>query len=380
MSFKLLVDERERSVHRYSLELWSNIKWEKSTITIGDYAIIFNDEENETENTRIIYSIERKSLADFASSFKDGRHDNKNKLRYLQRRTGCRVMYIIEGPRKNANQLVGNIPYGNIESSIIHMETEYRWCFHYTNDEIDTAKFISRLISSLYTLYKQDKLPLEQFNILSNKNTINIDTNKIKGGHTDNLTEYNEVKALLLIEQDEKEINKLQQGNDSSIEETILNEEIIEIKIPDPLTINEIMVLPFNKSVESVVREMWAAIPGIAVTNAIIFMKYSLREIIEGINKVELKKITYSNGRLIATRTINKLCSLNSDDHLKILSRLPKLSKQVANLILVEKTLSEFLKMIDNPIEFDKFIYAGNKKLRKDVKDNIITYFSFKIT
>lgn len=78
--FKLIVDERERAIHIYGEECWTqnNIIWEKKTITTGDYAILFqnssdkkelNSDQSSLEKTSMIYIIERKSLIDFAASF-----------------------------------------------------------------------------------------------------------------------------------------------------------------------------------------------------------------------------------------------------------------------------------------------------------------------
>ncbi len=68
---------------------------------------------------QLIAIFERKTLSDFASSFKDGRYENKQKMINTRNITNCRLFFIVEGNiPKNKIQKINGIPFQNIESSI----------------------------------------------------------------------------------------------------------------------------------------------------------------------------------------------------------------------------------------------------------------------
>jgi ERCC4-type nuclease len=398
--FNLIVDERERAVHKYSF-LWEDIKWTKTTITVGDYAIVLND----VDGSRILFTIERKSLQDFAASFKDGRYNNKDKLKYLQDRTGCRVMFIIEGPRIiNPKKFVGGIMYKNIESSIMHMEMQYKWCFHYTTNEMETAQFLERLVHSMYTLHANGKLPMNELQITKTemvevvdedqliieqiikmeqniKNEVNIDvksnttetvkaeTETVKSGFDTAVTNSVDTTELDTTEVDTAEVDTVE----ADTVEADKYEDTVE-----PLNVNELLKFNFVKSDESVVREMWAALSGITVETADVFMKYSLKEIIYGdIPADTLKNMKYATGRAVAKRTLNRLVKLSNDDQAKLLGKIPGLSGNAANFVLAEVNLK---KLLDPEFDLDQIRYFGDKKINKKVQDGIRKYFYFKKT
>lgn len=397
MNLKLIIDERERSVHKYAKEYLKDIDWETKTITIGDYAIKLTlDNEDATTNfssksstpsSYILYTIERKTLADFASSLKDGRYANKAKMRYLQRLVGCRVMFIIEGKTPKPNGFVGGIRYSVIESAIIHMEMEYRWCFHYTENEIGTIMFLQRLMYSLASLYHSRGFPMEQFLPLSEK-----DKKKVK--EEDDLQDINALNEILSTEEKleckinvdtnvkggrKKKVEKQEPKQIKEEQEPKPIDEIIDEQEPmeehKPITL-DIMNAKFDKTDESVVRELWSVIPGISITNANLFMKYSIKELINGIPKLELKEIKYSNGRSLNTRLVNRLTKITDQDHIKFLARIPKISKNTAIKILLNTSMFELL---DDKFDYDKFTIGDEKKLTKSAIENIIKYFNFKI-
>ena len=375
---KLIVDERERGVHKFASDYWNSILWEKKTITIGDYAIILNNNE-----PRILFTIERKSLQDFAASFKDGRYNNKEKLRFLQQKTGCRVMFIIEGPRiTNPSRYIGGIMYSHIESAIIHMEMQYKWCFHYTTNEIETAEFLNRLIYSLHSMYCNKKLPLDELKVI-NKIFTGSDQNTIELTDYDNITENKETNANNVQNVDDNQ-NVDENVDENQIVDDINGDQNVDQNVDQivddnqNVDVNELLKFNFVKSDESVVREMWSALSGIAVTTANIFMKYSLADLICGrVSKKELMDIKYANGRSVPTRTINRLAKLSEDDHVKILAKIPSLSRNTANMVLAEFSMSVLL---HNEFDLDTVRHSGGKKLNKKVQENIKKYFNYKLS
>jgi ERCC4-type nuclease len=85
----------------------NDIPWSRVQITVGDYIVVSGD--------KIVAVIERKTLDDYGASLKDGRANNKQKMINLRKKTGCRIIYIIEGDAfPSPNDCYSNIPYKNI--------------------------------------------------------------------------------------------------------------------------------------------------------------------------------------------------------------------------------------------------------------------------
>lgn len=63
--------------------------------------------------------IERKTLEDFAASFKDGRYANVGKMLALRAATGCRLFFFVEGPAfPSPSRRFARIPFANILAAI----------------------------------------------------------------------------------------------------------------------------------------------------------------------------------------------------------------------------------------------------------------------
>ena len=113
---QVLIDDRERSVIQFVNKFSEkyHIDYKVKRMTTGDYAIIHGNQ--------IIAIIERKTYADLAASFRDGRSNNKNKLLKLRSESSCVIIYLIEGPAfPDNNDLFGNIPYKHLVSHLDHL-------------------------------------------------------------------------------------------------------------------------------------------------------------------------------------------------------------------------------------------------------------------
>src|SRR5882762_5214242 len=104
VTYKLIIDTRESAVSCHK-DAFTMITTEIAQIAVGDYAILRQFGEQET----IIAIFERKTYPDYGASLKDGRHQNKDKLLALRRKTNCRVFYIMEG-HAQAGGVYGRIP------------------------------------------------------------------------------------------------------------------------------------------------------------------------------------------------------------------------------------------------------------------------------
>jgi hypothetical protein len=111
----LVADTRERLVHPFlEDELLSHTHVVRQ-INTGDYLIC----RAEAGGPRVLACIERKTLEDFAASFRDGRYENLEKLRVLRAATGCQLYFFIEGPAfPAAGRRFARIPYACILAAV----------------------------------------------------------------------------------------------------------------------------------------------------------------------------------------------------------------------------------------------------------------------
>lgn len=142
---ELIVDDRERAVIIYLEKL---IKAKVERITVGDYAFVYKG--------KVIVIVERKSLADLASSIKDGRMENNNKLLEAQKKHGCQILYIVEGSAyPNLESKIGRMPYkclqGKLDSLLFRHNIKIIW----TKDCEHTAKRLAGLCVT-FTKFAKD--------------------------------------------------------------------------------------------------------------------------------------------------------------------------------------------------------------------------------
>lgn len=174
---ELIVDDRERAVIIYLEKL---IKTKVERITVGDYAYVYNG--------KVIVVIERKSLNDLASSIKDGRMENNNKLLTAQKNHGCQILYIVEGPAyPNLERKFGRIPFkclqGKLDSLLFRHNIKIIW----TRDAEHTAKRLKGLYQTFIKMVK-DEVFGDFYDIKGGDNKSKQDPNKvIKVKHKVNL-------------------------------------------------------------------------------------------------------------------------------------------------------------------------------------------------
>lgn len=144
-------DTRERSIKDTLIAEFSkphNFAKTKGTIVVSekqlpvaDYVIILN--------SKIVAAIERKTLSDYAASFKDGRHVNKAKLLNLRNKCECRIYYIVEGAT-NPDYLTeyAGIKYQNILASMQDLMISDNIHVITTANAIHTAKTLKMLCES----------------------------------------------------------------------------------------------------------------------------------------------------------------------------------------------------------------------------------------
>jgi ERCC4-type nuclease len=148
--FTLLIDTREpkntedlmRSFDSYapfrSIDR-SIITIKTQQLSTGDFQILHDD--------KVLAILERKTLNDYASSLKDGRHSNVNNLLVDRESLGAHLYYIIEG---NAfaphDKLYSRMPYSTIEQSIFGLMIRHQIMIMRTQCPKDTCRAILALM------------------------------------------------------------------------------------------------------------------------------------------------------------------------------------------------------------------------------------------
>jgi ERCC4-type nuclease len=173
---ELVVDDRERAV---IIHLSKILKIKVERITVGDYAFVYKE--------KVIVIVERKSLADLASSIKDGRMENNNKLLDAQKKHGCQILYIVEGSAyPNLERRIGRMPYkclqGKLDSLLFRHNIKIIW----TKDCEHTAKRLAGL-SATFTKFAKDGLYGEFKDVEGGANNADKINNVIKPKHKVNL-------------------------------------------------------------------------------------------------------------------------------------------------------------------------------------------------
>ncbi len=311
----LVIDARERNITRHDMELTGITRVIKQ-ITVGDYAVI-------SPAGQVLVTIERKSLEDFAASLKDGRHNNRAKLIDLRTTTGCRIIYIIEGPEfPEPHKLIGGIAYSNIESSIFHMMIRDCISVIRTADTLSTARTLARFVKSMDTLYtKYGAMPMEQ--------------------------------------------------QSTSPAPTVQTTNVIES-----------LARKHAKSDHDVVREMWSCFQGITTESADEYMKHwSIADIVNRkVPRQSISALKMANGRTINKRVVDSLTSIGRPIEVRLITVVPGISRSSA-VVLADATPLSQLITYDQATLADQCINKTNgRKLGQKIAKDMIRYFNYKWT
>lgn len=312
----LIADTREKMVTRHQKEL-ETISMEIKQITVGDYVLL-------TPAGNILAVIERKSLDDFSASLKDGRHSNKEKMIELRSQTGCRIVYIIEGPEfPDPNKVFGNIPYKYIESSIFHLMIRDNITTLRTRDSLGTAQALARFMTSMDSLC----------------NLLTVDS----------------------------------MANTADPIDEICNQ--VPAELGDIITT---LTAKHEKSDHDVVREMWSCFPGISVESASEYMRYwTITDIVRGvIPRGDITKFKLASGRAIGKKASDSLCGVTKLVEVRLLSTIPGISHTTATTLLNATPLSRLLSY-GKEISIE-IIGKNSRRLGDKLAEKVVKYFNYK--
>ena len=286
MAATLIIDDRERNVVRHE-RAFATTQHVIKRLIIGDYAIVSNADT-------ILATIERKSLSDYGASLKDGRHDNKEKLIELRETTGCRIIYIIEGPEfPSTSSVFGGIPYGVIEGSMFRLMMRDNIMIMRTQDTLGTAEALARLVAATATMLVKDDKP------------------RIFAGAPD------------------------------------VEDIPVAAPVGAPTGVDYALALltaaPAPPSTYSITSSIWAVFRGITVETAADYIaKLSLAQVIRGDN---LSAFRTSTGRPMNKRVHESLARIDADTAHKLLGALPGFGASTVNELLARHELRALIAM-----------------------------------
>jgi len=321
MPHYLIADARERAVTPFLTTLLSNRLVAGKQVNTGDYLVC----ETGNGGPKIRACIERKSLTDFAASFKDGRHANVQKMRDLRDKTGCQLYYIIEGPAfPSPSRRFGHIPYGNILSAITNLMVRDSIMIIQTENEAHTAKRLSDLITAF------------DVNDLKQKNTI-APTNHV---HVSAQSEAAQLSLATtsgeLADSSTNTSANSGQGDPASVSLLASYDAIENI---DQQSIPECLTVPIRQSDEDIIVTVWSKLKGISANvGKMISGEFSIADLATG--KISMERI--KNLRTFTGRTLHKyaLISLqgvlrgDNDSTVRILSGMRGISVPMAKIIV----------------------------------------------
>jgi ERCC4-type nuclease len=337
----IVADARERHVLRHQV-----LQATTTTIAIGDYLVKYGD--------RILAVIERKSLEDYAASLKDGRSENKHKLIELRRRTGCRIIYLIEGHGK-PGEYYGNIAWVNIESSIFHLILRENICVVWTRDSLDTAETLNRLTASAGTLCGR------------------------LNGEFDELDEYRVGGAPADLAKKHAGDPVAGGAENAPVATGAATETPADdVESPAEQTIDELVMTQPAKTTAYQVRTMWAVLPGITTESASDYMKrWSLTELIAGIPNEDVVNHKLSTGKSPNSRVRTSLYGPGvSQYNYRMLCKVYGISPATARTLLGRQNLPDLLKMT---VEELADVVVVNKRLGPSKAGKILECFNYRM-
>lgn len=316
MSVEIIIDDREQAIipHFNSVKIPPNITYKVCRINYGDYSVLYKG--------YILFIIERKTWKDLASSIRDGRKHNINKMIKMRDETGCQLLYLIEGnpiPKKTTRFC--RIPYKNLRAHLDHLSFR----------------------DGVHMIYSKNK-----------KNTVDRIVEIVQN--------YLSIKPSPLLEIDKLE-EKEGGGENKLKEKPIISDEIT------------------NKMIT---YKIWSCIPNITEKTACLFINegYHISDLILGkISKDTIYSLKYDNQYIIGKRSVkiwncSRINEKNNIYFAKMLTQINGITKKTANIILnniswkdllngeiTKETLSEIQKS------------DSGRKVGKKISGEIIKYF-----
>ena len=354
----ILADTRERAVLPFitasidAVKEKLEINFVVEQINTGDYIIASNDQ--------ILLCVERKTHEDLAASLKDGRYQNKEKMIDYREKTGCKLMFIIEGKvNPSPEKRFARIPYKYLKAAEDHLMLRDNIFVVYSESLAQTAKFLVDYALVYAKILEEDAKNLRSIKVLNLTHTVT----------TDDILGAAEATAEDIAED-------IAEGTTESVDMIEgVAKDIIENDEAKPdistSTLKELKTI-IEKPNDVVIVACWTSLPFISFDVAkSIASQYSIKEFITG--EVDYNKFKTRTGRNIGANSIKSLQSLNAA---KLLSGIPRLTEETAKKIL---SFRRFVEFDDTIAEINIGTFEKPRKLGKVMATKILNIMDVKI-
>lgn len=147
MNYRYVIDDREHHIIE-RIDQFTDIKADVWRMEIADIALLLGDV--------VVALFERKTIADLASSIKDGRYNNKEKMIEYRNEYDCKLYFIIEGDWSyEPNQESQGLPHNALESALFHLQMRDDIHIVHTKNVEDTIKSLNSFAKSISALHKK---------------------------------------------------------------------------------------------------------------------------------------------------------------------------------------------------------------------------------
>lgn len=341
VGYYIVVDFKEKDISRIArLELGLKPKDRNFSypVIVSD---LFRGDVAVYHKGRLLFLIERKTWADLASSFRDGRINNMQKMLEARNQTGCKIFYMIEGRKPKPN---GRINVRAMQSHLDHCVFRDDVHVIYTDSIAGTVSRIDSMVRN-YSTIKFDKHVGASFS-----------TGAGDGAGTGATMQESEPGA--------------KKEEDSSN--------------PDAKKVDHLELLQKKekKSDSEILRSLYTAIPGISEKTYDMFVKnrISFKRLVQG--KVSIDRIAglkYESGTSVGETRAKKIAGpfvkpgvKHAKIYLKVLGEIPGIGKKTAEVIL-EAIQFQDLVRIKDPDEISK-IKTGSRTIGDSKAKNLIKY------
>ena len=325
----IIADARERAVVLFlESALTTSHLITGRQVNTGDYLIC-----RSTTPPTISACIERKTLQDFAASFKDGRHANIQKMRNLQASTGCQLYYIIEGPAFPAlTRRFAHIPYANILSAITNLMVRDNIMVIQTEDEMHTAKRLADLVKAYDISGTPRPRPLGGSEIA------------LKAGAPSPAPPLKDAPS------ETEPPSSAPPAEAGAPSPTPPSEAGAGVSPETNLTIPECLTAVLRQPDDEAIVVMWSQLKGIsAIMGKIISQKFSVADLVMGkVTDAQLADLRTPTGRVIHKQGLNSLrevvAGLNTAA-ISLISGIRGFSRDCAVLIIKEMSLVKIVNL-----------------------------------
>jgi ERCC4-type nuclease len=355
----ILADTRERAVLPFitasidAVKEKLEINFVVEQINTGDYIIASNDQ--------ILLCVERKTHEDLAASLKDGRYQNKEKMITYREKTGCKLMFIIEGKvNPSPEKRFARIPYKYLKAAEDHLMLRDNIFVVYSESLAQTAKFLVDYALVYSKILEEDAKNLRSIKVLNLTHTVTTDD--ILGAAEATAEDIAEATAEDIAEATAEDIAE-------GVAKDIIENDEAKPDISTS-TLKELKTI-IEKPNDVVIVACWTSLPFISFDVAkSIASQYSIKEFIT--SEVDYNKFKTRTGRNIGANSIKSLQSLNAA---KLLSGIPRLTEDTAKKIL---SFRRFVEFDDTIAEINIGTFEKPRKLGKVMATKILNIMNVK--